>query len=71
MRLEGYERVSYRLASSWQEVADKLALRADSFIVRLPEAEIAAGLAAMRAYVAPKDAHDELTDHLHFFAFGG
>ena len=71
LRLKGYERVSYRLASSWQEVADKLALRADSFIVRLPEAEIAAGLAAMRAYAAPEGAHDELTDHLHFFAFGG
>jgi ubiquinone/menaquinone biosynthesis C-methylase UbiE len=70
LRLEGYERVSYRLAASWQEVADKLALRADSFIVRLSESEFAAGLDAMRTYAAPKGAPEELTDHLHFFAFG-
>ena len=69
LQLDAYRLVPHRVAESWQELADKLALRADSFVVRLPEAEIAAGLDAMRAYGTPPGSHEEIIDHLHFFAF--
>lgn len=69
LRLDAYKLVGYRLAETWQELADKLALRADSFLVRLPETEFAAGLAAMRVHGASSGPQDEITDHLHFFAF--
>jgi hypothetical protein len=34
------------LATDWQQFTDKLALRADSFLARLPDEEFAAGMAS-------------------------
>jgi hypothetical protein len=70
LRLCAHEVVPHPVAASWQELADKLALRADSFIVRLPAAEFEAGMAALRAHAANSDASEEITQHIDFFVFG-
>ena len=69
LRLCAYQLVSQPLAANWQEFADKLALRADSFIVRLPMNEFEAGMAAVRAHAARSGANDAIVDHLSFFVF--
>lgn len=68
--LHAYERVMHPLAASWQELADKLALRADSFIVRLPDAEFNAGMADLRAHAARDTTGETIALALHFFVFG-
>jgi ubiquinone/menaquinone biosynthesis C-methylase UbiE len=69
LRLCHQQIVPHPLAANWQELADKLALRADSFIVRLPEAEFEAGIAALRAYAARGDAGEEIVQDIQFFMF--
>jgi ubiquinone/menaquinone biosynthesis C-methylase UbiE len=67
--LEGYRLVPQPVAESWQELADKLALRADSFIVRLPQSAFEVGMAALRAHAEREDPQ-QVVEHIHFFAFG-
>jgi ubiquinone/menaquinone biosynthesis C-methylase UbiE len=52
------EVVMSEVGESWAAYAEKVALRADSILVQLGEAEFAAGLAELRAYAArqPPDA---------------
>ena len=69
LRLCAYQLVLQPLAANWQQFADKLALRADSFMVRLPLPEFEAGMAAMRAHAARGDANEAVADHLSFFVF--
>jgi ubiquinone/menaquinone biosynthesis C-methylase UbiE len=71
LRLEAYELVSHPLAASWQELADKLALRADSFLARLPDAEFEAGIAHLRAYAARHREDGVIGEHVPLFVFGG
>jgi len=70
LRLCTQEIVPHPIAASWQELADKLALRADSFIVRLPAAEFEAGMAALRAHAAADAGAGEITQHIDLFVFG-
>ena len=63
-----HETVTHTVAGSWQEFADKLALRADSFLARLPDAEFAAGLAALRAYAKGREPED-IMEEIDFFVF--
>lgn len=70
LRLRAHEVVPHPVAATWQELADKLALRADSFIVRLPAAEFETGMAALRAHAANSNASEEITQHIDFFVFG-
>src|SRR5262245_5621148 len=67
LRLEAYELVSHPIAANWQELADKLSLRADSFLARLPDADFAAGIAALRAHAARQGSGDAITEHVHLF----
>jgi ubiquinone/menaquinone biosynthesis C-methylase UbiE len=69
LRLRAYELVPHTLAASWQELADKLVLRADSFLARLPDAEFEAGMRRLRAHVAQKGAGEEIIENIHFFVF--
>ena len=69
LRLQAYQVVEARLARSWGEFADKLALRADSFIVRLPKDEFDDGMAALRARARQSDGTERIVDHIHFFVF--
>ena len=61
--------VAHPLAANWQELADKLALRADSFLARLPDADFETGLAALRAYAAGRPTSEEITERIDFFVF--
>lgn len=46
------EIVPHVVAADWQKLADKMALRADSFVAQLPDEEYDAGLAALRDLAA-------------------
>jgi ubiquinone/menaquinone biosynthesis C-methylase UbiE len=70
LRLEAYELVRHPLAANWQELADKLALRADSFLARLPDSDFATGMGALRAHASRSDPREAITEHIHFFVFG-
>jgi SAM-dependent methyltransferase len=70
LRLEAYELVRHPIAASWQELADKLLLRADSFLVRLPDGEFEAGIAALRSHAAQHDPGGAISEHVHLFVFG-
>jgi SAM-dependent methyltransferase len=63
-----HEPVMHAVAASWQELADKLALRADSFLARLPDAEFEAGIAALRAHAKGREP-EEITEPIDFFVF--
>jgi ubiquinone/menaquinone biosynthesis C-methylase UbiE len=66
--LLAHEPVWHSLASDWRSFADKLALRADSFLARLPDSEFEAGLAELRAFAATR-APEAITERIDFFAF--
>jgi SAM-dependent methyltransferase len=68
LRLRAHEIVTQVVAANWQEFADKLALRAYSFLARLADSEFEAGMAALSAYVATSPA-EEITERVDFFAF--
>jgi ubiquinone/menaquinone biosynthesis C-methylase UbiE len=70
LRLEAYELVRHPIAASWQELADKLALRACSFLARLPDAEFEAGMAGLRAHAARHALSGAIREHVHVFVFG-
>jgi ubiquinone/menaquinone biosynthesis C-methylase UbiE len=69
LQLSAYQRVVHPLATSWNELAEKLAKRADSFLARLPDAEFEAGLAALRAHARHSDPHQAVFDDIDFFVF--
>jgi ubiquinone/menaquinone biosynthesis C-methylase UbiE len=68
LRLRAYELVPHTLAASWHELADKLALRADSFLARLPDSEFHAGMTALRAHAARSEP-EEIVEHIDLFVF--
>jgi ubiquinone/menaquinone biosynthesis C-methylase UbiE len=70
LRLRGCEVVAARSAGGWGEFADKIALRADSFIVRLPVAEFEAGMSALREHASRDDGSDPVVEQVNFFVFG-
>lgn len=69
LRLSTYRRVAHPVASSWAEFADKLALRADSFLARLPAAEFARGMIALRAHAAGDQPQRPVIEDVHWFVF--
>lgn len=70
LRLLACDTVATRSAGGWDEFADKIALRADSFVVRLPMSEFEAGMAALRAYAARDERGDPVVQEVNFFVFG-
>jgi ubiquinone/menaquinone biosynthesis C-methylase UbiE len=68
--LVAYELVRHPVAASWQDLADRLALRADSFLARLPDAEFAPGIAALRAHAAQHASAGAIIEHVPLFVFG-
>jgi hypothetical protein len=60
--------VTHTLAGDWQQFTDKLALRADSFLARLPDEEFAAGMAKLRIHAAQSPA-EHITELIDFFVF--
>jgi SAM-dependent methyltransferase len=70
LRLRAYEVVATRSAGGWSEFADKIALRADSFIVRLPLAEFEAGMTALRDHAFRNGGTDPVVQEVSYFVFG-
>ncbi|MBI1213926.1 MAG: methyltransferase domain-containing protein [Alphaproteobacteria bacterium] len=48
-RTTAHELVPHKMAPDWVDLAEKAAVRADSILLRLPDASFAEGIAAMRA----------------------
>src|SRR5262249_53896479 len=63
-----HQLVTHSLATDWQHFGDKLALRADSFLSRLPDEEFAAGMAKLRAHAA-QSAPEQISEMIDFFVF--
>ena len=66
--LKRHQLVDSAMASSWQEYADKIALRADSILAQLSESEFDQGMHRLRQHceTAPSEAVSEPVD---FFCF--
>jgi SAM-dependent methyltransferase len=69
LRLIVYQRVSHLLAMDWGDLANKLALRADSFLARLPDAEFNDGMVALRAHANSNNPQDAIKEDIAFFVF--
>ena len=63
-----HQLVTHTLATDWQQFSDKLALRADSFLARLPDEDFAAGMAKLRVHAA-KSSPEQITEMIDFFVF--
>lgn len=68
-KTRAHELVTHRVADHWQEFADKLALRADSLLARIPDAEFQVGMATLRTYAATRSPHEQVTEVIDFFVF--
>ncbi|MFM9850996.1 MAG: class I SAM-dependent methyltransferase [Hyphomicrobiaceae bacterium] len=68
-KIRAHELVMHRVAAHWHEFADKLALRADSFLARIADAEFEAGMATLRTYAATRSPHEQVTEMIDFFVF--
>ena len=61
--------VTERVAADWPEFIRKSALRADSFLARLSDAEFDHGMAALRAHAAEIDPNDAVTEQIDWWVF--
>lgn len=64
-----HDLVTQRVAAHWQAFAGKIALRADSLLVRIPDPDFAAGMAALRTYAATRSPQEPVTEVIDFFVF--
>ena len=53
----------------WQDFVEKSALRADSFLARLPDADFHEGMAGLRTHGAEIDPNDAVTEEVDWFVF--
>jgi SAM-dependent methyltransferase len=64
-----HELVTQRVAAHWQEFSDKIALRADSVLARIPDTDFETGMAALRAYAVTRSLQEPVTEMIDFFVF--
>lgn len=64
-----HEIVMSEVGASWLDYAQKIALRADSILVQLTDAEFAAGLAALRTHAAAQPADQPVIEPVDLLAF--
>ena len=64
-----HEIVMSEVGASWLDYAAKVALRADSILVQLSDAEFAEGLAALRTYAAAQPADQPVIEPVDLLAF--
>jgi ubiquinone/menaquinone biosynthesis C-methylase UbiE len=69
LRMVNSQIVSHPLAKNWSELAEKLAMRADSFLARLPDTEFEHGMAALRAHARTTKSGDVVVDDIDFLVF--
>ena len=64
-----HEVVPSEVAGNWIAFADKIAHRADSFLVKLTDAEFAEGLAALQDHARTAPSNEPVIEPVDFFAF--
>jgi SAM-dependent methyltransferase len=69
LRLCTYRRIAQPVAENWAGFAEKLALRADSFLARLPDSEFERGMDALRAHAARDHAQGPIMEDIHWLVF--
>jgi ubiquinone/menaquinone biosynthesis C-methylase UbiE len=67
--LRSHRIVTQVTASDWRNFAEKCALRADSFLARLPDEEFAAGMTRLRAHAAASRPGEAVSEELDWFVF--
>ena len=64
-----HEIVTEVIAADWPSFVRKSALRADSFLARLSDAEFDQGMAALRAHGANINPAEAITEEIDWFVF--
>jgi ubiquinone/menaquinone biosynthesis C-methylase UbiE len=64
-----HDLVTQHVASHWQEFAGKIALRADSLLARIPDADFEAGMEKLQTYAAARSPQKPVTEVIDFFVF--
>ena len=64
-----HKAVTHQMSPNWRSFADKMALRADSFVTRLPDDDFETGMTALRAYAEHEDPGEPVTEEVDFFVF--
>jgi ubiquinone/menaquinone biosynthesis C-methylase UbiE len=67
--MRAHDLITQRVAAHWQEFSDKIALRADSVLARIPDADFRAGMKKLRAYAATRLPQEPVTEVIDFFVF--
>jgi len=67
--LSAHQVVTQIVASDWSSFVEKSALRADSFLARLPDADFHQGMAGLRTHGAEIDPHNAVTEEVDWFVF--
>ena len=67
--LSVHEIVPQAVAEDWQAYAQKAAMRADSFLSRISDADFATGIAALRAHAAAAPPGQVVTEDVDWFVF--
>ena len=70
----GFDTISHKafthqISPNWRSFADKMAMRADSFLARLPDDDFHAGMTLLRAHVEHADPRETVTEEVDFFVF--
>jgi ubiquinone/menaquinone biosynthesis C-methylase UbiE len=68
-KTRGRELIQQSVAAHWQEFADKIALRADSLLASISDAEFEAGMTMLRAHAATRSPQEQVTEVIDFFVF--
>ncbi len=61
--------ITQQMAPNWRSFADKMAMRADSFLARLPDDDFRSGMTVLRAHAEDADPGEPVTDDVDFFVF--
>ncbi len=61
--------ITHQMSPHWRDFADKMALRGDSILARLPDDDFRAGMTALRAHAEHADQREPVTEELDFFVF--
>ena len=64
-----HKAVTHQMAPDWRSFADKMALRADSFVARLPDDDFETGMTVLRAYAEHEAPGEPVTEDVDFFVF--
>jgi ubiquinone/menaquinone biosynthesis C-methylase UbiE len=61
--------ISHQMSPDWSSFANKIAIRSDSFLTRLPDDDFRAGMDALRTYAGHADPGEPVTIDVDFFVF--